>query len=554
MYKLGLRATGPSVAFLLVLISHGLIPAAIAGDTQTWGGSRDELGVAREVNGDLYFVGFTTSFNPQGSKVLLLKYGFDGALRWSRVWAWAGGDFEFKGVAIAPDGRACIAGAASGDVLAAQFDASGNLAWARTWDSGQGSVDWADGVAIGSDGSVYLGGGIERDGGRKALVAKFTGGGVFSWARTWQRGSNDSCNGVAVDPSGNVYCGGNSRDAFDRVEALLVKFAPSGALSWAETWRSEEPGALGDDAFGLEAHASGDVVLVGGSDSLGEAQHLMVLRFRPNGDEAWARIWGRTLDGSAGTNDGAALVHIDGGGNVYTGSMLQTSDAPPLGDALLLKFDAAGDLEHAKAWGGDPTKAHFFASFDASDAFALLVGGGTSASTGALRNVYREAVIPADRVTRPSGIVDSRGDGGSPTPFAEVSATGCVSPPCGGLDALLLQLTRVCVLSGTDPSTVDLSLVKGDCASPVTVPGRTIQVIRGRLDEVGLSGGSVDLGFIECVGHATGSDRVEDLSENPARGSKGYFYLARNTETEADFGSASSGERRDTWTADPICP
>jgi hypothetical protein len=109
----------------------------------------------------------------------------------------------------------------------------------------------------------------------------------------------------------------------------------------------------------------------------------------------------------------------------------------------------------------------------------------------------------------------------------------------------------IVLATGAEPG---VTLGKGECGG-ATVAG-PFDVIRGNLDEVAFSGGSVDLGPVGCVEGGLIWDRVTDWSPDPnydCHVTPVVFYLARNA-GDPDFGSASSGEPRDTMVPDPPCP
>ena len=81
-------------------------------------------------------------------------------------------------------------------------------------------------------------------------------------------------------------------------------------------------------------------------------------------------------------------------------------------------------------------------------------------------------------------------------------------------------------------------LSSGDCG-PASAAGQ-VDLIRGSLDELGVSAASVDLGVVECVGNGPLEvDRITELSAIPCPGA-GFYFLARLTGAPT-FGTDSSG-------------
>ena len=109
----------------------------------------------------------------------------------------------------------------------------------------------------------------------------------------------------------------------------------------------------------------------------------------------------------------------------------------------------------------------------------------------------------------------------------------------------------VVLASGVDPW---LTMHKGECGgATVTDPYDTI---RGRMEELVLDAGHVDLGDVTCVAGAHAWDRATDWSLNPnpkCEAMPALFYLGKSA-AAGDFGTASGGEPRDVMNPDPACP
>jgi hypothetical protein len=115
------------------------------------------------------------------------------------------------------------------------------------------------------------------------------------------------------------------------------------------------------------------------------------------------------------------------------------------------------------------------------------------------------------------------------------------------------QLFPDCIelTEGADPA---MAVGKGECAGP-TVAG-PFDVISGSLESLQFSGGSVDLGEVQCVAPDLALDRVTTWSPQPRRACDIQplrFFLARNA-GDFDFGTAAAGEPREVMTPDPPCP
>jgi len=287
------------------------------------------------------------------------------------------------------------------DIFLSKFDSWGNFIWARTWGGSDSDWSWdcGNGVTVDASGNVYVTGGfhgtVDFDPGggsdphtsgdwRTVFLSKFDSSGNFKWARTWGGEAagdvfGDSGKGVAVDGFGNVYVTGYFHGTVDfdpggvdphtsngENDAFLSKFDSSGNFEWAQTWGGIYP----DEGCGIAADGSGYVYVSGsfydivdldpgGGDphTSNGSRDVFLSKFDSSGNFMWARTWGGYY------LDSGQAVAADGFDNVYvTGYFHGTVDFDPDGgdphasnshsDAFLSKFDALGEFQWARTWGG----------------------------------------------------------------------------------------------------------------------------------------------------------------------------------------------------------
>jgi hypothetical protein len=111
-----------------------------------------------------------------------------------------------------------------------------------------------------------------------------------------------------------------------------------------------------------------------------------------------------------------------------------------------------------------------------------------------------------------------------------------------------------CVILATGSMEPELTMEKGVCGA-ATLSG-PFDVIRGDLGQVQIVGSSVDLGRVACMSESLGWNRVTDLSADPNPAcdpTPVSFYLAKETPA-ADYGAATTGERRDQMEIIEVCP
>ena len=266
----------------------------------TWGGADNDVteGAAVAPDGSSYLVGFTRSFGGSAPKLFTVRFDATGALAWQRTWdgpAQFFGD-EGRDAAVAPDGAVYVTGSTFVDgngALLLKFDSQGTLLWQRVFaGNAQG-----EGVAVGSDGSVYVTGATRDPGDADNLfVARFSPEGTLVWFKEWGNdGFSERGQGIAMGPDGNVHVAGVAPRPDDplqfRFDAVLLKIDPAGNLVWQ---RAFPDGDQTDARGGIDVAPDGSVYVGGGFQGPSGSSFVnegLMLKVTSAGDLVWARRW-----------------------------------------------------------------------------------------------------------------------------------------------------------------------------------------------------------------------------------------------------------------------
>ncbi len=153
--------------------------------------------------------------------------------------------------------------------------------------------------------------------------------------------------------------------------ALAIGSVRSQTLLTETTW-----GGVGSDvAEGVASGADGSSYVVGITDSFATDPFgnprptIFVVKFAPDGSLSWQRIWNGTTIRGLGRPD----VAVSADGSVYVTGVTAENG----GDAVILKFDANGNLLWERAWGGAASDQGF-AVATASDGSVYIAGTATS--------------------------------------------------------------------------------------------------------------------------------------------------------------------------------
>jgi len=301
-------------------------------------------------------------------------------------------------IAVAPGGGVIVAGAVSApfslagrslpvagsvDIMLASIEADGSIRWVKLF--GGSGADTARGVAVASDGTIFLTGAISSPvdfGGGPlshnlddAFVASFTAAGDHRWSRSFGGGSSASSNndigiGIAVNAVGHVVVTGSVAGVVDFGDGTLTSastatrdgfvarfVAGSGELVWARRW-----GVLGDNEGSAVTISSDGLVyaagyydgspdLGGGAAAARGDNDALVLALSSNG----AYRWDRTFGGS--NNDRLYGIALDGNLIVAGGYYWLTTDLPGIAtsagaaDGVVVAYTSAGAPQWSLRYG-----------------------------------------------------------------------------------------------------------------------------------------------------------------------------------------------------------
>jgi hypothetical protein len=220
-----------------------------------------------------------------------------------------------------------------------------------------------------------------------ALAASAHAVPVKGWTKTFGGAGDDFPGATVVDAAGNILVAGyfngvvnfnpggsvDSRTSNGKRDCFLSKFAPDGTFLWVRTWG----GANDDTANGLSTDSAGNAYVSGrfqatvdfdpgpGVDSRTSnagltANNIFLVKYDANGNYQWARAWGG-IYGCEGygcaTDAGAVYIVGDfqGSANFNTAGGSDVHTANGFFDAFLAKYDFNGNFQWAKTWGGAGT-------------------------------------------------------------------------------------------------------------------------------------------------------------------------------------------------------
>ncbi len=151
---------------------------------------------------------------------------------------------------------------------------------------------------------------------------------------------------ITVDTGGDILIVGSTAQ-FGRGQAmaLLLKYDPSGKLLCMKTIGPQTT-VLDTFGYGVAFDASDNIYVTGGTQSFdGQRFHVFLQKFDSSCNFVYEVAWGGT------GNDVGRAVTVDALENVYVTGYSDSYGSGQV-DVFLLKYDAAGEFQFSKTWGG----------------------------------------------------------------------------------------------------------------------------------------------------------------------------------------------------------
>jgi hypothetical protein len=170
-----------------------------------------------------------------------------------------------------------------------------------------------------------------------------------AWVRTFDgEGWYDFVKTIVVDGSGNVYVAGITADSTFTFDYATVKYYPNGDTAWVRIYNGSGDGW--DIVSGTAVDNWSNVYVTGSSWDSTTRDDFTTIKYHPNGDSGWVRKY----DGPAGLGDYAHAITVDDSGCVYaTGCSFDTATySGSNSNYVTIKYHPGGDTAWVRKYDG----------------------------------------------------------------------------------------------------------------------------------------------------------------------------------------------------------
>lgn len=207
--------------------------------------------------------------------------------------------------------------------------------WVRTYNGPANDIDFATGLVLTNDGSIYVTGqskGIDCD--YDYCTIKYNDSGIEEWVRRYNGPANgsDCARAIAIDCIGNVYVTGFANFVETYNDIVTLKYNSNGGVEWMARYCGDSiPSSdLGSD---IVCDTQGNVYVTGYSYT-GPRQYPVTIKYDSNGVQTWAvkdTIQGWTVS-----------IGLDDQGNIYTAGYQIVRDSARYS---IIKYNSDGVIQ-----------------------------------------------------------------------------------------------------------------------------------------------------------------------------------------------------------------
>jgi len=297
-----------------------------------------------------------------------------------------------QGLSITVDnnGYVYVAGQTKTNYLVVKLNISGSQQWTNTFNGSGNGDDYAKQIVVDGSGNVFVtGSSYSSNGGWDVVTIKYNSSGSQQWAATYNSNANfnDVGNSLVVDGSGNVYVTGTANDINGQFEDVMtLKYNSSGSLQWAVRYNG--PGDYHDEAYSICLDNSSNIyvsgrVFEGVNNNTG--MDALIIKYNPSGAQQWIATWDAGSFGDTAYGEIITSMVISDSNDIYiTGCSAKGVTGTSIFEYnyLTQKYNSSGTLQWTAQYNGPAANSLNYANDIAlsTDGYVYITGSSENSS------------------------------------------------------------------------------------------------------------------------------------------------------------------------------
>lgn len=247
--------------------------------------------------------------------------------------------------------------------------------WVSKYNGTSDGSDFGRSIVTDESGNTYVTGVSDSMGTGDIVTIKYNSDGTQIWAKKYNGPDNRHDEGtmITIDSSGDVYVVGISESISGGGDIITIKYDSTGTLLWAA--RYDGPASMTETVSAIVV--SGGTVYVSGSgpfSSPGTGYEFLTLKYSASsGSLGWARYYNLDRSPFFSGAEHTTCIGTDGSGNVYVaGYSMAPSDTTRI---LLVGYSSGGDTLFASTYSGSGTGGRHIKSMAVTSSGTVYLTG-----------------------------------------------------------------------------------------------------------------------------------------------------------------------------------
>jgi uncharacterized delta-60 repeat protein len=347
---------GAFFVFILIVISPAETYSQVSEEWTKFFESEESFDLVNDItadnSGNIYITGYS-SFDPD---ILTVKYNSSGDIIWAKNFNSLDNESDIgEAVAVDNSGNVYVAGSTrkgsgseSQDIILIKYNPDGDILWTRGFNGNADDFDLAADAALDNDGNIYITGeSTDSSSDENITTIKYDPSGNQQWVKFYNgSGDNvDEARAIYVDGSDNIYVTGYSRNGPFTADGDLttIKYNSSGQEQWVGIYDQDDEF---DGGVSVVADAAGNVHAAGTTTSSSLNQDFVIVKYNSSGMEQWAKLY----NGTGNSADNGVKVAVDNQQNVYVTGSSQATSTFGRNDIITLKYNSSGEVQFTKTY------------------------------------------------------------------------------------------------------------------------------------------------------------------------------------------------------------